>query len=452
MKILLSGISRQERLELALEAGAKNLILDYSLAKSLDEDQLQELRDSVEFLVLDYDLGSSWSRYKSLWFGEPTSKQLGRASSVSEAREVALDKLTAKVSQYSAFANSCGGIFDVVVIPSLPIDPDRGWAELLKSQVCMITARRLEDLEGLLATYSYVALHNDIDLQDTKAHITPLIASLRSFKCKLHRWGGVDKETALTGLFWSGSSSNWITGSKYGNTYEYVGNLKLTLHHGSKGAGKRVRSGLKAKCETLGIDHSELMSDDRRAINLWNLSQWVRYSQDSEKLSGYWSERKTETTSLVTSSTKTLATPASAVGYSRSCNSCFLSSQCPLYEPDSDCRVPTTQKVDTPDDIQTLLNKVIQIQGDRVMFSAFAERVQNAGINPEVSKELETLTKLMKDAKEITSPIGGDEVLIKAKGSGVISKLFGGYGRSGGGTKPSTSETIIDVSPLKDEA
>lgn len=452
MKILLSGISRQERLELALKAGAENLILDYSLAKSLGEDQLQDLRDKVEFLVLDYDLSSSWSRYKSLWFGEPTAKQIGRASSVSEARELALDKLTQKVSQYSEFALSTSVDFDVVVIPSLPIEHDRGWSELLKSQTCMVTARHLDDLEGLLASYSYVALSNEIDLQDAKRQITPLITSLRSFKCRLHRWGGVDKETALTGLFWSGSSSNWITGSKYGNTYEYVGNLKLTLHHGSKGVGKRVRSGLKAKCETLGIDHSALMSDDKRVINLWNLSQWVRYSQDAEKLSGYWSERKTETTSLVTSSTKTLATPVSAVGYSRSCNSCFLSSQCPLFEPDSDCRVPTTQKVDTPDDIQDLLNKVIQIQGDRVMFSAFAERVQNAGINPEVSKELETLTKLMKDAREITSPIGGDEVLIKAKGSGVISKLFGGYGRSGGGTKPSTSETIIDVSPLKDES
>lgn len=80
-----------------------------------------------------------------------------------------------------------------------------------------------------------------------------------------------------------------------------------------------------------------------------------------------------------------------------------------------------------------------------------SERVQNAGINPEVSKEMETLTKLMKDAKEITSVGGGDEVTIKAKGSGVISRLFGGYGRSGGGSKPSTSENIIDVSPLESD-
>ena len=72
-----------------------------------------------------------------------------------------------------------------------------------------------------------------------------------------------------------------------------------------------------------------------------------------------------------------------------------------------------------------------------------SEQIQNMGINPEVSKEMETLTKLIKDSKEIMSPGGGDEVLIKAKGSGVISRLFGGYGKTGGSSKPSTSERLL---------
>lgn len=451
MKILISGISRRERLDLALEAGINDLILDYSLAKTLDEDELWSVRNRVDSLVLDYDLSSSWSRYKKLWVGETPSASIGSAASITEAREIALDKLTQKVVEYNHFISKYPDLFDIHVVPHIPIRHERGWEKLLKTPTCMVTALDLEDLEGLIMSYPHVALSSGINLSEAKAHITPLIASLRSFPCKLHRWGGVDKETALTGLFWSASSSNWITGSKYGNTYEYVGNLKLTLHHGSKGAGKRVRNGLKAKCESLGIEHQALLDDDKRAVNLWNLYQWRKYSEDSSKVKGYWSERRNQTTELVTESIKTLASTPSAIGYSRSCNSCFLSSQCPLYEPDLDCRVTTVQSVSSPDDMQGLLNKVIQIQGDRVLFSAFAERVQNAGINPEVSKELETLTKLMKDAKEITSPVGSDEVFIKAKGSGVISKLFGGYGRSGGGSKPSTSENIIDISPIKDE-
>lgn len=452
MKIMISGISRRERLDLALEADTKDLVLDYALAKTLDEDELWDVRNKVEFFVIDYDLSGSWSRYKNLWVEDASAVSNGSSCGVTEAREKALDKLTQKVVEYSLFVSKYLDLFDIQVVPHIPVRHGREWAKLLKSPTCMVTALNLSHLGDLVSSYSYVAISSSFDLGEAKAQITPLIASLRSFSCKLHRWGGVDKETALTGLFWSASSSNWITGSKYGNTYEYVGNLKLTLHHGSKGAGKRVRNGLKAKCEDLGLDHRALLEDDKRTVNLWNLHQWRKYSEDSDKIKGYWSKRESKTSELVVGSTKSLASTPSAIGYSRSCNSCFLSSQCPMYEPDFDCRVTTVQSVSTPDDMQGLLNKVIQIQGDRVMFSAFAERVQNAGINPEVSKELETLTKLMKDAKEITSPVGGDEVFIKAKGSGVISKLFGGYGRSGGGSKPSTSENIIDISPIKDES
>ena len=85
------------------------------------------------------------------------------------------------------------------------------------------------------------------------------------------------------------------------------------------------------------------------------------------------------------------------------------------------------------------------------MFAAFAEKAQNMGSNPDVAKEMEALTKIIKDTKEIFSA-GGDEVTIKAKGSGVISKIFGSYGRGGGGgSKPSQSENIIDISPLESD-
>lgn len=83
------------------------------------------------------------------------------------------------------------------------------------------------------------------------------------------------------------------------------------------------------------------------------------------------------------------------------------------------------------------------------MFSAFAEKNQNMGLNPDVSREIQTLTKIVKEAKEIMAPIS-EEITIKARGPSVMNSLFGGYGRAGGGggSKPSQSEAIIDVSPL----
>lgn len=137
--------------------------------------------------------------------------------------------------------------------------------------------------------------------------------------------------------------------------------------------------------------------------------------------------------------------------YSRTCNSCFLSGQCPAFQVDSDCSITTRLQVDDPSDIQALINRIIEIQGERVIFGAFAERMQNAGINPEVSKEMESLMNIMKTAKTVLAPVSENEVTIKAKGSGVLNQLFGGYGRSNGGSKPSQSQKIIDVSPLEED-
>lgn len=423
MKISLSGFTREERLTLAERSGVSSLVVDFCLVKKFSEEQLEELRRNFSWLMLSYDLKSSWSRLKS--------------------RPDALSKLDAKVEEYIAWADQHHEFFDVLSLPDVEEVCSTRWKKFLKTINWMITVP-VERLGEFISDFRVVGVTTDLPIQHLRDKIRPLIPSLTAYSCKLHVWDRVDKETALSGLFWSSSSSNWLTSTRYGVTFEYVGNLKLVTTHSSKGKGKAIRTKLKSKCLDLGLDHDALMLDDNETVLLWTLSQWDRFAKDSDKISGYWDQKK----EIAVMPKRELATPTSSVGYLRTCNTCFLSAQCPAFEEDADCKISSTPKVDTPEDIQNLLNLVIQVQSDRVLFGAFAEKVQNAGINPEVSKELETLTKLMKDAKEIVSPVGGDEVLIKAKGSGVISRLFGGYGRSGGGTKPSTAETIIDVSPV----
>lgn len=456
MKVCLSGVTREDRLTSLLEAQVKNVVLDFSVAKKLSVSWFEENRDSFECLMLEYDLGSSWSRIKYLW-GEPsdrTEKAAQKHGSLESAQEAALCKIDRKVEEFLSFCSNIEHLVDVIWIPYLPIGASNRWKKLLKTFKIGWSIQSFDELEDVLHQYSFIGIPDHLTLEDAKVQMKPHIASLKSFKVKTHRWGKVDKETLLTGLFWSSSSSNWLSGSKYGVTFEYVGNLKLVTYHGSKGKGKAVRNKLKAKCETLGLDHDLLLSDDRMTVDLWNLSQWDAFSAEAARVGGYWIDRETnmkkDQLPVIRSQTKSeLAHPGQFGSYLRNCNSCFLSATCPEFEPDSNCKISSTPKVDTPEDVQQLLNRVIQIQGERVLFASMSERIQNAGLNPEVSAEMETLTKLMKDAREITSPVGGDEVMIKAKGSGVISRLFGGYGRAGGGTKPSTSETIIDVSPLE---
>lgn len=450
MKVALSGLTRRERLDQCLDAQIESLVLDYALVSKLSREDLVEVREHCSWLVLDFDMTTRWNRMKALWESETPDALSGRAE--------ALDRVDKAVKKYGRLIEEHHDIFDVICVPRLPVARALEWEKFLKTiyRGIMVTATSLDDLESLIPQYSYIALDSSLLRESThevKVKINAIKTLLRSFSCHLHSWGAVDKETVLSGAFKSGSSSSWLSGAKYGNTYEYVGNLKLSLYHATKGAGKDVRKKLKAKCKQQGIDHKLLLQDDRYSVDQWNLSQWRLYAEDAEKVTGYWEETKSPSTetALQKISPKTLAHSTSVVEYSRFCNSCYLSEQCPVFVADSACNIPTTPQVKNHDDVTSLLNKVIQIQGDRVLFSAYAERVQNAGINPEVSKELETLTKLMKDAREITAPAGGEEVMIKAKGSGVISRLFGGYGRNSGGTKPSMSENIIDVSPLEDD-
>jgi len=458
MKIFLGGVARGDRIDLLTEAGIKDLVLDFSVARKYSFSELEQKLSYFESVMLEYDLSSFWSRIKYLWAANDDRHKevIEKYGSIKEAQSRELAKLQKKSTEYLTFGKSIEDLVEVVWVPSLPIEWDFDYIDFIDMPKLGYLTKVSKNFSELVCRFSYIALSSEIDLVEAKALIKPHIATIKSFDVKLHRMGRADKETCLSGVFWSASSSNWISGSKNGTTFEYVGNLKLSTYHGSKGAGKKIRSKLKAKCETLGLDHDLLMSDERRTVNLWNLNQWQKLSLDFDKVGGYWSKKESKMSGsklpVLHNLNKTELASASEIGnYLRSCNSCYLSETCPLFENDSTCRITSTPKVETPEDVQNLLNQIIQIQGERVLFASMSERVQNAGINPEVSKEMETLTRLMKDAKEITSVGGCDEVTIKAKGSGVISKLFGGYGRSGGGSKPSTSENIIDVSPLESE-
>ena len=456
MKIYLSGIVRKDRLGLLIEAGIQNVVIDYSVAKDFSVEEFEQIADRLESVMLEYDLSSQWSRIKYLWASSDLrhAKDIEKHGSLEEAQAYHIQRITKRVADYFIFAQSIQHVVDVVWTPHLPIEYEFEPSGNIEQQKIGRLKKVFKNFSDYIYNCSHIGISNEVGLQDVKDEMKPHIASLKSFGVKMHRWGKADKETALTGLFWSSSSSNWVSGSKHGVTFEYVGNLKLTTYHGSKGSGKQIRSKLKSKCETIGLDHNLLMNDDRKTVNLWNLHQWKLLSEDVNSVSGYWSTRerdmKDKQLSVIQNNSNShLATQDQIGSYLRNCNSCYLSATCPVYESDSACKITSTPKVETPEDVQTLLNQVIQIQGERVLFASMSERIQNAGINPEVSKEMETLTKLMKDAKEITSVGGGDEVTIRAKGSGVISRLFGGYGRSGGGSKPSTSETIIDVSPME---
>jgi len=317
------------------------------------------------------------------------------------------------------------------------------------------------DLIQVLNNYTFIAMSSAFSITEIKEYLTKYRAYLKSFKTRVHVFSKYSKELLNTGLTNTYSTSMWTSGVKQGVTFDYVGNFKMSVFHGSKGQGKSVRKKFKSRCLQYNIDYSLLIADDNHAVNCWNLQQYLRLDLDLTKRSqlSYTQEDGASTVneekdvySLVqTKNNKTsIAEYDQTKTYSRNCNSCFLSDTCPVFSVDSMCSVNTRPNLNTHNDYKSLLDSVIELQSERVFFAAYAEKTQNAGLNPEVSQEIEKLTSVMKDAKTILSS-PESEVTIRAKGSGIISQIFGTYGRAGGGSKPSQSEKIIDVSPMESD-
>lgn len=444
MRIYLNGMVRDEHYEVLSSIKGALLVVDYSFVKTRGREVLFELKQNHS-LMADIDV----------------LKMLAQAE-----RNNNYKKVNDTVSDYSAWLHINIDLFDIAVCPQAPnANCNFAYSEQTKAKgvYALLDASKLEFVDALsvLEHYQLISTLSEMPARDMRA-----INNAMGRPC-FHTHGPITKEEITAGLYASGATSSWLTGATFGNTYEYVGALKMNTHHGSKGQGKRVREQFKSRCERIGVSYDALMEDDRHAVNLWNAHQWHLFARDAAFSSGAElmvtkpTFQQGDTSDLVAAvSTSnalttprpqqtTLATQERGAAYLRTCNSCFLSSSCPAFALDADCSISTRPRVDTPEDLQQLLNRVIEIQGERVLFAAFAEKAQNLGINPDVSKEVQTLTKIVKEAKEIMAPIS-EEITIKARGPSVMNQLFGGYGRAGGGggSKPSQSEAIIDVSPL----
>ena len=261
---------------------------------------------------------------------------------------------------------------------------------------------------------------------------------LESNKIKVHGWA----QTNLTSIrklpFYSIDSSSWLMGCQYGVTYEYIpGSFKMKSHDSSQ---KERRKKWKQACIENDIDFDELLADKGRTVNEWNALQWKLLSKDmmENTINAYWltDEEKAEIQLSVADEFKTSTAiqridPKQRVPIKydrrlemgRYCNTCFLGGKCPNFEPDSTCNISILPEIEKGEDLLDVLKTMLSIQSDRVMMATFMEKVQGGYVDGNVSKEISMLMGMAKDFKDIID--NRDEVVIKAKGAGVISKIFG---------------------------
>jgi hypothetical protein len=110
----------------------------------------------------------------------------------------------------------------------------------------------------------------------------------------------------------------------------------------------------------------------------------------------------------------------------RACDTCFVASNCPAYKPQSVCAFKLPVEVKTKEQLKSLINAVIEMQGQRVAFMRFAEEMNGGYADPNVSQEIDRLFKLIKTTKELDDSREFIRMTVERQGgAGVLSQIFG---------------------------
>ena len=110
----------------------------------------------------------------------------------------------------------------------------------------------------------------------------------------------------------------------------------------------------------------------------------------------------------------------------RQCNTCFVANNCPAFKPDNACAFNLPVEVKTKEQLKSLINAVIEMQGQRVAFMRFSEEMNGGYADPNVSQEIDRLFKLIKTVKELDDSREFIRMTVERQGTGgVLSAIFG---------------------------
>ena len=136
----------------------------------------------------------------------------------------------------------------------------------------------------------------------------------------------------------------------------------------------------------------------------------------------------------------------------RVCDTCFIASNCPAFKPQSTCAFKLPVEVKTKEQLKSLINAIIEMQGQRVAFMRFAEEINGGYADPNVSQEIDRLFKLIKTTKELDDSREFIRMTVERQGSaGVLSSIFGERAQilnelpSGGLNEEQTTKILKDL-------
>jgi hypothetical protein len=110
----------------------------------------------------------------------------------------------------------------------------------------------------------------------------------------------------------------------------------------------------------------------------------------------------------------------------RQCDTCFVASNCPAFKPGNSCAFSLPVEIKTKEQLKSLLNAVIEMQGARVAFARFAEELNGGYPDPNTGQEIDRLFKIVNEVKKLEENKEFVRMTVERQtSSGVLSSLFG---------------------------
>jgi hypothetical protein len=265
--------------------------------------------------------------------------------------------------------------------------------------------------------------------------LVPVLNSLAERGTQLHGLGMTKKDPMREVSWASVGSTSWLSPMKYGDTFVWTG---FDLKRYTKPMKEKCRKQHRTLFENNGMDAARIAADDSTEVaklSLWSWGHFRDYiNQHSTTNSGVIDpleitrltepRKRTEhglLPGLTFDDTELQATADS----SRRCDTCFLKKVCPKFEPGAECYYQLPIVVKTPDDIKTIENVLISIQTQRVAFARVAEDMEGGFPDPNVSNEIDRLSRLIKMQRDGT--MSKFSMVVSASGDGkpnLVDTLF----------------------------
>jgi hypothetical protein len=283
------------------------------------------------------------------------------------------------------------------------------------------------------------------------------------------------KQDIMQAVNWTSvSSTSWVSPQKYGATFVWSHNQ---LKSYSKEQKEQARRKERFVIEAAGFDVEKILNDDPKELlrlSLWSWSQFVA-SINAKKSRGVTTSVKStnddfmekdedevgavlepvrntlptvkprdpnkmvtipllqyesnveKKRNIVTGEEEDVQRPLVRVrGDSmRICDTCFLAAKCPMFEENSTCAYTIPIQVRNKEQVQALMDALVEMQTQRVLFMKMAEDAEGGHADPILSSEIDRLSKLMKTKHDMEQE--GFSLTVTAKQSGqnnLMAKMF----------------------------